>query len=182
MAYAAPSLFSLIAAALYMLVLAACMTAAITAGRRRQPPRHWQTWGALACGFMLLAILRISGLEDAIRDLFRDLLRAEGVYADRRSLQRPLAAGLLGVVSLLLVWGLVRQWHHARGRRNLAIVAATAGFATMIMLLGMRIISLHQLDRLLYGPLKLNWITDLGASIAVLGAALIYVRQVVQRP
>jgi hypothetical protein len=182
MAYAAPSIFSLSAAVLYMIVLFACAAAAMIAGRHGQPPRHWRIWAAIAFGFMLLALLRITGFEEAIRDLFRDMLRAEGAYDDRRSLQRPLAAGLLCVVSLLVGWGLARQWRLARGRRNLAVAAALTGFATMIMLLGVRIVSLHQLDRLLYGPPKLNWIIDLGASMAVLGAALLYVRYVVQRP
>lgn len=126
--------------------------------------------------------MRVTGAEEIIRGAFRQLLAMEGAYESRRSLQRPLAAVILITMSAAVALGPLRQWHLARGRRNVAVVVGLAGLATMVMLLGLRIVSLHQLDMLLYGPLKLNWIMDLGASLAVLGAALLYVRLVTQRP
>jgi hypothetical protein len=52
----------------------------------------------------------------------------------------------------------------------------------MVMLLGLRIVSLHQIDVLLYGPAKLNWVIDIGASLTVLTAAGFYIRLVSHRP
>lgn len=182
MAFAATSTLSLSAAGIYVIVLAACLAAAFAAARFRQAPAHWRTWAFIALGFSLLAFLRVIGAEEIIRDSFRQLLAVEGVYENRRSFQRPLAAGILGTMSAAVALGLLRQWYLARGRRNVAVVVGLAGLATMVMLLGLRIVSLHQLDMLLYGPLKLNWIMDLGASLAVLGAALLYIRFVTQRP
>jgi hypothetical protein len=40
----------------------------------------------------------------------------------------------------------------------------------------LRVISLHAIDALLYGPIKLNWVIDLGTSLIVLSAAAYYTR------
>lgn len=46
----------------------------------------------------------------------------------------------------------------------------------MLGLILLRTISFSAFDRLLYGPLKLNWVGDIGAASLVLGAALFYIR------
>ncbi|WP_086606497.1 hypothetical protein [Erythrobacter donghaensis] len=182
MAHAAPSMLSLSAAGVYIVVATSCLVAAIAAGRYRQPPAHWRMWSAIALVFGLLVAMRYAGFEDLIRDSFRDMLRVEGAYAERRSFQRPLSVAVIFGVSGLFAWGLWRQWRAARGRRNLALLAAQASTVAMVMLVGLRIVSLHQLDSALYGPLKLNWIADLGASLMTLAAAMIYVRLVRRQP
>jgi len=72
---------------------------------------------------------------------------------------------------LLYRWGL-----GLRGRRNVARLAAVLAACAMLFLMALRAISLHPIDALLYGPLKLNWIVDLGASFLVLGSAIHYTR------
>jgi hypothetical protein len=69
----------------------------------------------------------------------------------------------------LLALGMWVQWRAAHGRRNMALFVAFAALATMVMLLGLRTVSLHQIDVLLYGPTKLNWVIDIGASLTVPG-------------
>lgn len=182
MATATPSLLSLSAAGLYLLVMAVCLGAAMVASRHRQSPNHARTWLVIGLAFALLAAMRITGLEEIVRDLFRDVLRVEGTYADRRSIQRPLAVAVIFGVMGLAAWVLYRQSRRARGRRDLALLAAVASVILMLLLLGLRIVSLHQLDRLLYGPLKLNWVTDIGASLLTMGAAAVYMRLVTRRP
>lgn len=182
MANAATSILSLIAASFYLVVLAGCMAAYIAARRFSQPSSHWRTWALVAIGFLVLALLRLVGFEDAAREALRHLLALEGSYDNRRSFQRPVAAGILAVASAMVALGLMRQWQLARGRRNVAVVIALAGLTVMVAMLGLRLVSLHQIDMLLYGPLKLNWVMDLGASVTVLGAAVMYVRYVSQRP
>lgn len=182
MGQAAPSMFSLSAAGVYLVVLAVCLAAAMTAAKGRQAPAHWRLWSAIALVFAGLAVMRFTGLEEIVRDGFRDLLRTEGAYTERRSLQRPLSVAVIFGISGLFVWSLWRQRRMAKGRRNLALLAAQASTAGMVMLAGLRIVSLHHLDRLLYGPLKLNWIIDLGASLVTLAAALTYVHLMRQQP
>ncbi len=48
----------------------------------------------------------------------------------------------------------------------------------MMANISIRTVSFHALDRLLDGPLKLNWVGDIGATLTVIGAAVIYVRSV----
>ena len=45
----------------------------------------------------------------------------------------------------------------------------------------LRLISLSPVDALLYGPIKLNWIVDLGLGLSVVVSALAYVRIVGSR-
>lgn len=182
MASMTPSVFSLSAAGLYMIVFAACAWAALTAVRLRQPHRHRLVWIAIAGAFALLALMRFTGFEELLRETFRSELRADGSYYDRRSLQRPLAVAVIYLLGGLFAWGAWRQWRASRGRRNLAVLAGNAGLVVMVILLALRIVSLHQIDRLLYGPVKLNWIIDIGASLWVLAAAVLYSRFVIQRP
>jgi hypothetical protein len=179
---AVASILSLSAAGLYLIVLAGCMVAAFTSARYRQPPKHRLIWGLIAIAFLGLAIMRFTALEEIARVALRGLLMAEAAYEDRRVYQRAIVMILFLAVSVLALFGLMRQWQMARGRRNVAVVVALAGLAMMVGLLGLRIISLHDIDKLLYGPLKLNWFLDIGASLAVLGAAAGYVRFVRQRP
>ena len=49
------------------------------------------------------------------------------------------------------------------------IVAVKDGLSLVFLLL-LRIVSLHSVDLLLYGPLKLNWVIDLGACAIVLAS------------
>lgn len=179
---AAPSILSLAAAGLYALVLGLCLLAAAAAASQRQPFAHRRTWVLIAFAFGLFALLRIAGFEEMVREMLRSELRVEGGYDQRRALQRPLAFLVSAVVGLMFAWGLWRQWRAAHGRRNMALFVAFAALATMVMLLGLRLVSLHQIDVLLYGPAKLNWVIDIGASVTVLAAAAFYIRLVRRRP
>lgn len=177
-----PSLLSLVAAGFYVVITMVCLLASGAASRLRQPPRHWQIWAAIALVFAVLATIRVMGLEDILRDALRDILRGERTYGDRRAFQRPLAAGALALVSLIGGFVLFNQARSVRGRRNVALLAATGSALVMALLIALRIISLHQVDSLLYGPLKLNWVIDLSASLLVLGSAAYYLKLVRQRP
>jgi len=61
------------------------------------------------------------------------------------------------------------------GRRNIAVALVWGACGVMIATIAMRTISLHALDRLLNGPLKLNWVGDMGSSLVVLAAAIFYI-------
>ncbi len=175
------SLFSLAAVSLYLLVMLAALTAAGSAMQRRQQPWHWQVWVAIALFFVVLAVIRALGLEHQWQDELRTTMRADGVYGERRDVQRPLAALLIAVTALIAFLFAYRGVGRVRGRRNVAVVAAAMSAFVMIGLVALRLVSLHPVDALLYGPIKLNWILDIGSSIVVLVAAVWYVTVVRQR-
>jgi hypothetical protein len=164
------------AAGLYAAVAMACLVAAAFAQRLRQQPWHMRVWLLLAVFFIALAFLRWLGIEDALRNDLRLLLRADDAYSERRSFQRPLAAIVVGLVGLgAMVW-FYRGIRTVHGRRNVAVLVAGAGAFTMFGLVLLRLVSLSPVDALLYGPIKLNWVLDIGSSVLISCAAVYYVR------
>lgn len=165
-----------VAVGIYVVTALTAMAAAMTASGRGQLAWHGKSWWLLAAIFAALIAIRLAGLEDLLREALRDTLRASAGYEGRRAIQQPIVTGLVGLAAAAAIWWLYRMARGARGRRNLATLAALAGGAGMVFLVPLRIISLHAVDSLLYGPLKLNWLLDIGASCLVAGAAIYYVR------
>ncbi len=173
-----PSLFSLAASAIYAVVAVVCLVAAAAAQRRRQQRWHLRAWVLLCLFFFALAALRWFGIEDVLRDDLRLLMRADGAYSERRSFQRPVAAAVVGLAGIgVLVW-FYRGFRTVRGRRNVAVMVAAAGAFAMLGLVVLRLVSLSPVDALLYGPIKLNWLVDLGSSALVAACAAAYARLV----
>ncbi|MGB7369956.1 hypothetical protein [Erythrobacter sp.] len=171
-----PSLLSLLAACLYAGIVATCLLAWRAARPANVPPWHRRAWIALALLFVALALLRFFALEEGFRDLIREAMRQDGSYSNRRRMQEIAAAIAISAIAIAAGIFAFRQrrgpW--LRGRRNRAVSAASVAGAALMALLGLRLISLHAIDALLYGPLKLNWFADIGASLLVAGAALYY--------
>ncbi len=114
-------------------------------------------------------------------ETLRELIRHEDRYSERRSFQKPLVAALLLIGAGTAVVFIYRARQLAKGRRDVAVLMAVAGGGMMAGLIAIRIISLSAVDRLLYGPLKLNWVLDIGSTIAVLAAAGYYITVVTGR-
>lgn len=176
------SVLSLVAAVFYAVVMLACLAAVNTASKYRQPDWNRRAWMALALLFVVLIFLRGLGVEEWARDALRDLMRGSGNYDGRRALQSKVAAGVIVAVSALGAWWALRVARNLRGRRNYITIAACTSGAAMVFLIVLRMISLHIIDRALYGPLKLNWVVDIGSSAAVLGCAIAYIALVRARP
>jgi hypothetical protein len=175
-------MLSLIASGFYCLVVLACITASLTARSYRQAVGHWRTWFILAMLFVLLAGLRVVGAEEWLRATLREELVAGGQYSARRDLQAPLVVTIFviaGAGSLALLYRATRD---LRGRRNMAVLAGTFAALAMLSLIALRLASLHAVDALLYGPVKLNWVIDLGASLVVMLSAIRYIQLVRARP
>ena len=171
-------MLSLAAAGLYVIVAACCVLAAVTAAGQRQIPWHLRSWLVVGLLFVVLAAARVLALEEVLRVDLRQALYAEGTYEQRRSVQQPLVAAIIVLAAAGAGWWVNRFWRKARGRRNIAAMLALTCSAAMIFLVVLRLISLHAVDALLYGPVKLNWIVDIGSSLTVIGAALVYWRVV----
>lgn len=176
------SLLSWLAAALYFAVVLSCAAASFTAVKFRQPRWNRNVWLTMVLLFGVLIAMRTYGVEDFLRESLRDILRGGSYYALRRGIQSVAVSSVLAVSGAIGAWWFYRVCQTIRGRRNLASIAALAGGAAMTFLLVVRVISLHRIDGLLYGPLKLNWVGDIGTSLIVLCAAAYYTKLVMARP
>lgn len=178
---AAPSTLSLLAAALYLVVAGAAGAAAVEAFRHRQITWHLIAWSIIAALFIGFALARIYGFEEMLRADLRKMMYAERAYEERRSFQKPLfafvflvAASMIGAFSYFVA-------KSVRGRRNVAALIAIGCTGGLIFLAAVRLVSLHSVDALLYGPLKINWFADMGMTIAVSACAVRYCLIVRQR-
>ena len=174
-------MLSLIAAGLYAVAVCAVICAAIIAHSWRQSSGHARGWLVLAVLFGGLVVMRLMDAEQLLAQDLRNWLRSAGAYADRRSLQGPLAAIILAIAAIAALGWFVRNARQARGQCAVALAAAQMAGMAMVCLIALRLVSFHPVDALLYGPLKLNWFADLGLTLIVVISALIYVRALWQR-
>lgn len=168
---------SLAVSGIYIVVAVLTAVAGMVAGQRRQPAWHRRAWLLLAILFALLVAMRLLNVEELLRENLRELLRVDAAYDNRRDFQQPLAAavvGLGGLAGLMLFAWVLRK---LPGRRNLAVLAGLAAGAGMLTLVALRLISLHAVDAWLYGPLKLNWVADVGFCLVTAVAAGWYIRR-----
>lgn len=167
---------NLIASFCYVVVTALCGHAALQVrGLGDYPGRQKAISSWALCGtlFLILSVMRALNLEEVLRDLLRESLLLAGDYRERRDLQAPLAAAAV-VVTLVFAGLAFRAGGDRRRRSTIAVRAARLASVGMIGLLGLRLISLHAVDRLLYRGPHLNWLFDIGATLCVGGAAWIY--------
>lgn len=167
MAVAHPVL-ALAACGMYLGVTVACGFAARNAlshGSRR----FWIAGGVF---FAVLALVRGSGLENALAEALRLRLYQDGVYESRRDFQRPLAAGAVVVISAAFYLFYLKRPRPRAGVRGWARYWAMIGMTVMLGVIALRLISFHDLDRLLYGPVRMNWVLDIGSTVLVAWAAV----------
>ncbi|MEM6475498.1 MAG: hypothetical protein AAF687_04965 [Pseudomonadota bacterium] len=167
-------MLSLVAAGIYVGVILSCLIALVASVLKRQAPGHWRVWALLAVFFAVLTVLRLLDQEEIWRDQLRDMARGSELYENRVGYQMPIVAGFVVLASFGAVAWLVKSFRTAIGRRNKAIVIAQVGALVMMITFALRMISYSPLDRFLYGPLKLNWIGDIGSSLLVAACALVY--------
>lgn len=176
------SLFSLIACIFYAVASGASLRAAIAARSKGQQTWHFRTWIFATVLFALLIISRLLGFEEILREDLRDWLGSEGLTDNRRAIQGPIIAVVIIVFSALAMGTVYWVAQRLSGRRNIAVAIGLSACGVMLATIAARTVSLHALDRLLNGPLKLNWVGDMGATVAVAGAAIVYVWVIGQKP
>ncbi|MXO70366.1 hypothetical protein [Alteraurantiacibacter buctensis] len=166
----------LLATTLHVLIAVTAGFALRIALARKQQPWHGQIWLFLLVLFVLLALARYFNAEEMLRNHLRQTLWSNGIFDHRREYQRPVVAAVL--VAAAAVGFLA--WHPLAGglpgRRNVAVALALAGGVGMLFLTGLRHVSLHAVDALLYGPAKLNIVFEGGIALLVGMAAVRYIR------
>ena len=148
--------------------------AAFIVGRREVRSRDigsgwWPHIWFLAAGILLaMALARGSDLVHLLPDLGRQRARSEGWYADRRELQAvviaAVAAVLVGAVAVALWWVPANRRHYLP---EAIVVLALVAFA------GVRLVSMHQVDVLLYRRRFEGVKLDAVIELAVLTAAIV---------
>jgi hypothetical protein len=133
--------------AAYAVAAAAALAAAWRERRRRRDhPDLWPTfWFMTAAVLLAMAVARVIDLGSLASELGRSEARSQGWYDRRREIQAIVVGSLGGVwfvVEAVALWRVP-----ARRRRYLpeAIVVFT-----LICFAGVRIVSLHQIDAVLY--------------------------------
>lgn len=140
--------------------LATCLAAIATALRLPKSVRHGRVvWLIVAALFLGLALFRLGNGEEAIRQALRGYLLAEHEYEGRRTFQTLAVFACMGFAGLAAFWAIIRFAHWPVWR---IVVAASLG--SLGVLYCLRIISWHNVDRLLYaslGPLHFNHVLEL---------------------
>lgn len=169
-----PTSLSLGATGFYGLVVLACLVALLSARSQQQIAAHARIWAALAAFFLILIVLRLFNVEELLRSELRDWSRNSASYGEREGYQLPITIGIVVIFGFAAFAWVFRSLRKMQGRRSVALVTAEIGALGMLILIALRMISFNALDKLLYGPLKLNWVGDLGAAIMVGGGAVAY--------
>jgi hypothetical protein len=169
-----PSTLSLVAVGLYIFVVSGALLVCSRAFQQRQAPWQSKAWMIIALMFVVFGVMRVLGVEDMLQADLRSALYVEQRYETRRAFQGP----LFGVIFILAAAIAARLFYYivkgVKGRRNVATLVAAGCTGAMIILAALRLVSLHSVDALLYGPLKINWIMDIGLSLAVIACAVQY--------
>ena len=180
MAFPEISALSLAAAGFYLCVVLAALGAALAGIRREAPLREWRIWVLVAGAFVALAAMRAIAAEDHLRGILRSVLELADARAARRVIQLPLSLAAIALACLTAI-----PVVHRIARRGWTSPFAAGDWAAlaligMVGLIGLRVISLHAVDGILFsaliGPLRINWLLDLGCAGISLAAALHYIR------
>lgn len=164
-----PTRLSMLAALAYL--VATALTLAVAWRSRVRPsstPAAWRWWLAVAACFVVLAAIRLTNADQALHDHIRDWAERDGIYGERHDLQIPVTlAGLTGLFGMF-VWAIVRGWTFDR------VVLARSATLVLLVLVVLRMVSLHAVDAFLYravGPVRVNYLLDTGLTFSVIALA-----------
>jgi len=163
------TLLSVTAGLVHGLTIVACLYAS-----RKAVPSHRFVafWLVGALFFVALAGLELFDFPQHLRMFLKLMAKASGHYDERRPLQVDLLLALALVSVCLALLGVyaamrVRRRHSASG----LVAIAVAGALGHLVLLAVRIVSLHAVDQI-FAVTRANWILFAGMSTMVTYAAV----------
>ncbi len=167
------SLFSVLAVSLYLLAIGMSVRAALVA-RAKSGGRDSRFWLASALLFGLLIVSRLFGVEAALTENLRSELKALALYRGRAEIQ-----GIVASVVVVTVAAVIALWIWLRTRtpwREVSVagryrMAAEVACGAMVCLVMLRVVSLHIVDSLLFRGPHLNWLVDVGATVAIIACS-----------
>lgn len=165
-----PSILSLIASGFYIIVSLACLGAARALNRHPHGRSKAASWVAVAVFFLILAASRVFLIENTAEVLLREYLRSLDGYEGRRPMQIGLTVTIvvIGLLTLFAFAWRIADGARRRDRDHVHLWFAFLACTMMAFLVAARLVSLHAMDAVLYGPAKINWVVDIGASLVVL--------------
>lgn len=144
----------------------------------RPPAFHGRIWLVAALVFFAAAISRCFGIEEDVRIWLRGGLQAEHLYRERRDFQSVIASVVIVIAALAGMGGFALMLRSGvLKRKGPSRIAATAGLACagMVLLILLRLVSLHLIDVLLFRGPRLNWFIDIGTTAVAAWMAVAYV-------
>jgi hypothetical protein len=169
-----PTVLGWVTVAAYFLAAVGCGMAAwrepMPDGTRRPRSRPSRFWLALAILMVALGINKQLDLQSLATQIGRDVIRAWGLYSERRELQ----SGFIVAVALMCAGALVAFLWAARRTLKMRW-PAIAGMLFILGFVVIRAASFHHVDAFLaarLGGLRWNWILELGGIAVVALAAL----------
>lgn len=169
-----PSVLGWVTVAAYLAASVACALAAwrepMPDGGRRVRARPSPFWLVLSGLLLALGINKQLDLQSLVTQTGRDIIRAWGLYGERRELQLGFIAAVASACAGALV-GFLWASRRSLKRRWPAI----AGMLFILGFVTIRAASFHHVDAFLgarLGGMRWNWILELGGIAVVAAAAL----------
>lgn len=147
-------------------------------GGTRPPAFHGRVWLIAGLVFFAAAALRRFGFEEDLRIWLRGGLRAEHLYQERRDFQSIIASVVIVLATLAGMAGFALMLRSGvLQRKGSSRIVAIAGLACagMVLLVMLRLVSLHLIDVLLFRGPRLNWFIDIGTTLVTGWMAIAYV-------
>lgn len=162
------STFSMAAAMAYVVTALLALACALGAPRRqhRAAMLHWIV---VALVFAGLAAWRLTDGEGHVQAYARNWAQIHGTYDDRHDWQAPIA--ILALLVVVATGFAGARWAGPRASGRALCLAVV-----MVLFAGLRLVSLHAVDEILYralGPIHLNYVIDLGLTGLVVVLALV---------
>jgi hypothetical protein len=140
---------------------------------RRGPSNWWPAyWWTSAIVFVTMAIARASELGDFVGELGRDQARSSGWYEGRRVYQ---GAAVVVIAAVWFIGVVVAVWRVPPRRRR--YLPHAVGLSSLLAFAAIRIVSLHQVDALLYrrhiGDVRIVTVTEFALLAVTVTAGLV---------
>lgn len=143
----------------------------------KSKPRNRHHWWIVGTVLILFALNKFLFFDNCIKDALSGFAAENGFYVSRRGVQL-LFILLLFAVQLALIY-LFRQ---RVKKLDVCLRRSYFGLLILLILVMLRIISLHQIDGILYPDklglgIGLNWIVEISGSLFILINAAIYIKK-----